>query len=98
MNVKKCVGRGLIGMGLLLMFIGTTSVPSAIAAGVPARCEGSCNKCGTPQPQTVGPPKCIVTVGGAALGTCNQLGAACGSCTGGCEVVQVDGVDKCVCS
>ena len=98
MNVKKFAGKALMGMGLFLMLIGTTSVPSVLAGpDVVVPCQSGCNACGTPENQKVGGPKCIRKGSTPSLGNCrNDKG--CAACSGGCEVVQQGGKDVCVCS
>ncbi len=101
MNVKKFAGKALMGLGLFLMLIGTTSVPSVLAGPVVVvPCPPGCNACGTPENQKVGGPKCIrkgSTSTPPSLGNCrNDKG--CNRCSGGCEVIQQEGKDVCVCS
>ena len=97
MNVKKFAGKALMGMGLFLMLIGTTSVPSVLAGPVVAApCGSECNKCGQAENQKVGGPKCVRK--GPALGTCVNGSQSCTGCSGDCEVVQQSGKDVCVCS
>lgn len=100
MNLRKLVGRGLLGFGFLLMLIGTVSVPStswARAAGVV--CNGTCNKCGSSQTQPDGSFKCFTTVGGVNnIEYCNSGTARCQGCTGGCDTDgTVGGVASCAC-
>ncbi len=104
MNVRKVVGRGLMGLGLLLMLIGTASVPSTSWAGTvpaPALCDASCNKCGSSETQADGTFKCFRQVGGVnQAGTCNHGSTYryCDGCTGDCDTTSlVDGKAACSC-
>jgi hypothetical protein len=94
MNVRKIIGRGLMGLGLFLMLMGTVSVPSTSwAAFVPADCRGTCNNCGTPSGVN-----CFRSEGGIDVhGSCTKNKGTCGTCTGKCSVQVVNQVDKCVC-
>lgn len=100
MNVKKFAGKALMGLGLFLMLIGTTSVPSVLAGPVvDAPCQSKCNNCGKAENQKVGGPKCIQKGSAApSLGACTDGIPGCNRCSGGCEVVQQEGKDVCVCS
>lgn len=103
MNVRKLVGRGLIGVGLLLMMIGTASVPSTSwAAALPALgaedCKGTCNRCGTAVSQPGGKYKCFRQENGVSVyGNCSQNGVKCALCTGDCNVEPIGGNQTCVC-
>ena len=103
MNVKKFAGKALMGMGLFLMLIGTTSVPSVFAGPVVVNaCAGTCNNCGKAESQTTGGPICVSKdKNRSVLGTCKTGGgprSACNRCKGDCQVIQVGGNDTCTCS
>lgn len=102
MNVKKFAGKALMGMGLFLMLIGTTSVPSVLAGPVVVNaCAGTCNNCGIAESQKAGGPICIrKDKNKSVLGTCRIGGptTSCARCSGNCQVVQVGGIDTCTCS
>lgn len=102
MKVRKLVGSGLMGLGLLLMLIGTASVPSTSwAAAVPAVCSASCNKCGSSELQADESFKCFRQVGGVNQeGTCNHgsTDRYCDGCTGDCDTTSlVGGQAACSC-
>jgi len=102
MNVRKLIGRSLMGLGLFLMFVGTVSVPSTSSAGVavPYPCNAACNHCGTPQEQAGGIYKCLKREGGVVMnGSCttNPNSATCTGCDGGCTEVQFEGEYSCAC-
>jgi hypothetical protein len=102
MNVRKIVGRCLMGLGLFLMFVGTVSVPStsSAAVGVVEPCNASCNKCGTPQRQGDGSYKCLKQQGGVVMnGTCDNAPniITCTGCAGTCSEVQYEGEYSCAC-
>ena len=99
MNVRKLVGRGLMGLGLFMMLIGTVSVPSTSWAAAGVACKGTCNKCGASHLQSDGSFKCYTTVGGVNnIGYCNSGSTNCHGCTGGCETDgQVGGAASCAC-
>lgn len=100
MSVSKVVGRGLMGLGLLLMLIGTASVPSTswAAAVGPPKCEASCNHCGAAELQADQSYKCLKLVAGVPVdGECDKVGGNCKACSGDCEHVDVDSVPLCKC-
>ncbi len=103
MNVRKLIGSSLMGLGLLLMFVGTVSVPSTSSAApspLPALCNAACNGCGTPQRQDNGTYECLKQVGGVTVnGTCtnSENSVTCNGCTGGCSEKKYDGEYSCVC-
>jgi len=102
MNVRKIVGRGLMGVGFLLMLIGTASVPSSSwAASVPAVCSSSCNKCGSSQAQPGNTFLCFRQINGVnQSGYCNAGSnyRYCNGCTGDCNTTDlVDGEAACSC-
>lgn len=101
MNVRKLIGKGFMGIGLLLMLIGTVYVPSTTWAGaLPAACNGGvCNRCGTGSIQGDGSVKCTRMVNGVPEApTCNKLGRYCDGCDGGCDgsLVNQDPVCSCI--
>ena len=102
MNVRKIVGRGLMGVGFLLMLIGTASVPSSSwAASVPRNCFTGCNKCGLSEDQGNNTFKCFRQVNGVnQRGYCNNTSnnSSCNGCTGECdEASLVGGGAACSC-
>ena len=102
MNVRKFVGRCLMAIGLLLMFVGTATVPSTSHAGFVAEvedyCDGNCNNCGTPQDQGMGRWECLREDGGVVVnGTCATDNRQCKKCSGGCTVKTFEGNRSCVC-
>ena len=101
MIVRKIVGRGLIGMGLLLMLIGTASVPSTSWAAVVGekRCEGACDHCGRAHSQGNGTWLCYRTDKDDKHieGTCDKGGADCELCLGGCKKILIDNEPACTC-
>jgi hypothetical protein len=102
MKVRMLIGRSLMGLGLLLMVIGTLSVRSTTwAAGIPvAPCNAGCNECGTPQEQDDESWECLKKQGDIVLnGSCdtNPNSATCTGCAGGCTAKKFQGVRSCVC-
>lgn len=102
MKVEKFVGRCLMGLGLILMLIGTASVPSTSLAGpgpiAVALCGGGCNQCGTPQDQGNETWECLRQDNGATVnGTCDTSTISCTGCDGGCSVKKNNGTRTCVC-
>ena len=100
MSVMNVIGRSLMGLGLLLMLIGTASVPStSFAAVVVAKqCAASCDHCGEAEEQGFGKYLCFRTVGGKHVqGDCDKNGADCGLCAGGCEQIFIKKKPACTC-
>jgi hypothetical protein len=100
MNVRKIVGKCLMGIGLSLMFVGTVSVPStsSAAVGVVAPCTSACNKCGTPQRQDDGTYKCLKKTGSVVEnGSCDDVSITCTGCASTCSEVKFEGEYSCAC-
>lgn len=100
MNVQKIAGRGLIGMGLLLMVFGTATVPSSSWAGsVGLDCTHSCNHCGDAEHQGGGIYQCISksSSGVPSDGYCDKTATGCTKCLGSCSKVMVKDLPKCKC-
>ena len=94
MKVRMLSGRVLMALGLLLMVIGTASVPStSLAAIAPPDCRGTCNNCGTPSGGN-----CFRLENGVYVhGSCTKNQGTCGTCTGNCSVHVIDQISTCVC-
>jgi len=97
----KVFGRGLMGIGLLLMVIGTASVPSTSWAAVivAKQCAAACDHCGSAQNQGNGIYRCFVTDknGVHVEGTCDKSGTDCELCSGGCEKILINEEPACTC-